>query len=428
MRDWSRCDPLAIAQATVARAVRELDPQALDPARAEQLVETFASIERLAAAGKSLAASRVASSGAWRARGERSSADWLARTTGSSVAAARAALDTAERLADAPGTEEAFRAGRLSVPQAEAIAAAATVDPAAESRLLDMAAQQSLQKVRDEAARVRAAAEPDPAARHARIRRGRFWRRWTDAEGARCGQYRLTPEDGAAFEAAAQRFIDEAYAAAREAGRDEPAEAHAADGLVAMAATTRRQPGDGAGEIDAGGDASGDGRLRRGRGRRRTRDRRELIGIVNLESLRRGSVAAGEMCEIAGIGPVPVETARAIFGDALLRIVIRDGVDIRTVVHARHQPSAVQETAVLVRDGGRCVRPSCGRPIAEIDHIEEYASTRRTTLDELAGLCTADHDRKTYGGHRYERGARGWEWHRPDGGIEYERPPPPDDG
>ena len=47
MRDWSRCDPLAIAQATVARAVRELDPQALDPARAEQLVETFASIERL---------------------------------------------------------------------------------------------------------------------------------------------------------------------------------------------------------------------------------------------------------------------------------------------------------------------------------------------------------------------------------------------
>ena len=75
MRDWSRCDPLAIAQATVARAVRELDPQALDPARAEQLVETFTSIERLAAAGKSLAASRVASSGAWQARGERSSAD-----------------------------------------------------------------------------------------------------------------------------------------------------------------------------------------------------------------------------------------------------------------------------------------------------------------------------------------------------------------
>jgi hypothetical protein len=81
-----------------------------------------------------------------------------------------------------------------------------------------------------------------------------------------------------------------------------------------------------------------------------------------------------------------------------------------------------------VRDDGRCVRPTCRRPIAEIDHTDDYRITGHTTVDELAGLCVHDHRLKTQHGHRYRQTELGWEWQLPDGTIEYERPPPPRGG
>jgi len=137
-------------------------------------------------------------------------------------------------------------------------------------------------------------------------------------------------------------------------------------------------------------------------------------------------VGAGEGCEIAGVGPVALDIARDLFGDALLRIVVRDGKDIRTVVHTGRTASSLQETAVLVRDGGRCRRPPCDLPISEIDHTAGFTRTRRTTLDDLAGLCAHDHDHdlKTYGGHSYRTNQHGHvAWTRPDGTIEHEHPP-----
>ncbi|HVM55780.1 MAG TPA: hypothetical protein VM262_21525, partial [Acidimicrobiales bacterium] len=319
--------------------VRDVDAGALSPAEAVELVDWFAEVERLAAAGKTVAAGAVADSEAWRPAGDRSPADWLAKRTGSTVSDARSVLGTAANLASASGsaTDGAFRNGELSLKQAEAVASAARADPAAESELLAMAEHTSLQKLRDEAARVRAGAE-DSAERHERIRRNRFWRRWTDAGGARCGSYALPAEAAAILEAAAQPFIDAALDHARRAGEHEPSEAYAADGLVAMAAAR------------AGDTAAPE--ARRGRGRKRLCDRRELIGLVDLAALRRGETQRGEMCEIVGVGPVPVDVAREVFGDALLRIVIRDGIDIRTVVHTGRTANAVQETAVLVREGG----------------------------------------------------------------------------
>lgn len=399
--------------------VRDLDAECLAPSDAVALVDWFDEAERLVVAGKAIAAGAAATGEAWREAGDRSAADWLAKRTGTTVGEARSVLDTAERIAPSSATDAAFRNGDLSLKQAEAVASGASADPTAEQSLLDAARSLSLQKLRDEAARVRAAADPDPAARHERVRRSRFWRRWTDAEGARCGTYRLTPEAGAMVEAAAQPFIDAAIDEARRTGEHEPSDAYAADGLVAMAASTTRA-------AVAGDDgAPAPKPPRGGRGRRRLRNRRELIGLVDLAALQRGVVVAGETCEIAGIGPVPVEVARRVFGDALLRIVIRDGTDIRTVVHAGRTANAVQETAVLVRDGGRCVRPSCGLPISEIDHNIGFPTTGPTTLDDLAGLCGHDHDLKSLHGHTYERTADGRvRWRRPDGTIEEDRPPP----
>lgn len=394
------------------RVVQSLDVESCSPAGAVELVDWFAEVERLAAAGKTIAAGSATRVEPWQATGERSAADWLAKRTGTTVSEARDTLTTAENLQHAPNTDAAFRNGELSPKQADAVASGAAADPTAERRLLDTARHESLQKLRDHAARVRAAADPDPAGRHERLHRARSWRRWTDRDGARCGSYRLTPELGALLEAAAQPFVDAAIDDARREGRHEPSEAVAADGLVAMAAST------------TSGEAAPT-TARGGRGRRRLKDRRELIALVDLEALQRGSAEPGETCEIAGVGAVPVDVLRRLFGDALLRIVIRRGTDIRTVVHTGRTASALQETAVLVRDGGQCIRPTCDLAISEIDHREGWTATYRTTLDDLGGLCGHDHDLKTGRGHTYRRGEDGTvEWVLPDGTVERGRPPP----
>jgi hypothetical protein len=377
--------------------VTRLDGNVLEPADAEHLLSELTAIERIASAGKSIAARRVADSGSWRRSGERSEADWLAKQTGETVGAARSTLDTAKKLERCPKTSKAFRKGKLSKPQAEAIAGAAAADPDAEDRLLGMAESSALGKLRDECDRVRAA-KRDAEATHERIHRTRYWRKWTDRDGARMGQYKLTPEAAAAVEAAAAPFVEAAFQAARATGEHEASEAYAADGLVGMAKAAN------------GGEA--------GKGVR------EGTVLVNLESLQRGSVEGDEVCEIPGVGPVPVSVARELLGEAFLKLVIRDGVDIRTVVHLGRKPTAEQRTAAFVRDGGRCVRPTCDRRIQEIDHIDPWSETKHTTLDELGGLCRSDHDLKTHRGHTYRHGPNGWEWTTPDGDVEHERPPP----
>jgi hypothetical protein len=380
--------------------VTALDGDLLEAADAEHLLGELTAIERIASAGKSIAARRVADSGSWRRSGERSEADWLAKQTGETVGAARSTLDTEKKLRKCPKTAKAFRKGKLSKPQAEAIAGAVEADPDTEDRLLGMAESSALGKLRDECDRVRAA-KRDAEATHQQIHRSRYWRKWTDREGARCGQYKLTPEAAAAVEAAAAPFVEAAFQKGRAAGEHEASEAYAADGLVAMARAAN----------------SGEG----GKGAT------EGILLLNLESLQRGHVEGDEVCEIPGVGPVPVSVARELLGEAFLKLVIRDGVDIRTVVHLGRKPTAEQRTAAFVRDGGRCVRPTCDRRIQEIDHIDPWTETKHTTLDELGGLCRPDHDLKTHRGHTYRHGPNGWEWTTPDGDVEHERPPPDED-
>jgi hypothetical protein len=221
------------------------------------------------------------------------------------------------------------------------------------------------------------------------------------------GQYRLTPEAAAIVEAAAAPFVEAAFQAARASGEHEPSEAYAADGLVGMSTAVQ------------GGDVTAPTKPGWPKG--------ETIVLVNIESLKRGSVEGDEVCEIPGVGPVAVSVARELFGESILKLVIRDGVDIRTVVHLGRHPTAMQRTAIFVRDRGRCVRPPCDRPIQQIDHIAPWTDTHQTTLDELAGLCGPDHDLKTHRGHTYRSGPHGWEWRTADGTVEHERPPPDED-
>jgi hypothetical protein len=121
--------------------VRDFDPHACEGGLAREYVKAFAKLERLAAAGKTLALAQVDRTGAW-ADGpgaSRSAAEWLAAETGAPVGDAIRDTDTARRLEGLPATAEALRGGALSSAQAREITAAAVEAPGAEGDLLGLA-------------------------------------------------------------------------------------------------------------------------------------------------------------------------------------------------------------------------------------------------------------------------------------------------
>ena len=94
-----------------------------------------------------------------------------------------------------------------------------------------------------------------------------------------------------------------------------------------------------------------------------SRHQAHLFVNVDAEKLTRGDAAAG-VCEIKGVGPVPVATARELMGDALLTILVKKGVDVTTIAHdgTKTMPIAVRR-AVLARDP-ECVVDVCSAPTA----------------------------------------------------------------
>src|SRR3954447_16398508 len=139
--------------------VAELEPDRFDGPGARTLVELFDEVERLGAAGKALATRQVVATGAWKHDGaHRDVASWLAGTTGATVGAARATVETVARVAELPSTEAAWRTRTVSAPPVGALADPAAADPTAEADLLERAAHDGVRGLRTACARVKAAA------------------------------------------------------------------------------------------------------------------------------------------------------------------------------------------------------------------------------------------------------------------------------
>jgi hypothetical protein len=149
--------------------------------------------------------------------------------------------------------------------------------------------------------------------------------------------------------------------------------------------------------------------------RRGTPPRAVVICRVDLSALQRGEVMSGEMCEIPGVGPVPVSVVRELFGDCFLKFIITKGVDIQSVVHYGRYPRAHQRTALQFRDPC-CVVPGCGRTFGlQYDHTDPFGQGGPTSLDNLARLCTPHHAMKTHRGYQIRGGPGHWEWVAPSG-------------
>jgi hypothetical protein len=365
------------------------DPALLTAAQAEVVVEEAGRIERMAATLKALAAARVADTGSWRADGDRSAAHHLARRTGTTVVQAAAAIDTARRLQELPATSAAARRGELSVEQASAIVEVAGVHAGAEEVLLEAARRVPLAELREQCARTRAAAEIDTEARRRRIHQRRSLRSFTDSEGEWHLHCRNNPEVGARIMAALDPLRETIFGQARADGRHEPPEAYAADALAEMA----RRSSAGAMLGPAAGVAADSCPPTPAA----STTRPKIIVRVDLEALLRGYPTEGDVCEIAGFGPVAVSAVHDMIDtdDPFLAAVATRGARVVGVAHLGRRPTARQQTAL------QWLYPSCAneactaRARLDYDHRVDWAHTHLTLLDLLDRLCGHCHALKT---------------------------------
>ncbi len=356
-------DQVRAALDTLEGVVRGFEPACVDGPDAVTVLELFARIERLAAAGKTLAAVRVEETGAHRASGHRSAGQLLADRSGVSVGAAEGMLRAAKRLPELPVVEQSFRAGELSETATREITAAAVKDPDAQGELVGYARRlRPIKGLRERCARVIAASVKDDREWDRNLHETREAHLF-DHRGHLRLDARFSPDHAPGIYAAVQAETDRVFRDARAAGRREPRAAYLADAVANL--------------ILGGGPAKPiDARL-----------------DVSDAALERGHLVKGERCEVPGLGPIPVTTARRLLRDARVSLRVRDEHDRIT-----HISSMTRTVPAKLRRWLEATYPVCGRQACEntrnlvIDHIHPYALGGILDQDNAWRICTAcDH-------------------------------------
>jgi hypothetical protein len=367
------CQRLAELREAMRAYAAGFDAGLLSLADARFALAHATAIEHMAATVKALAATRVAQGASWREEGERSAAHELAKATGNSVKDAKDVLDRGRRLEQQPEVAAAARRGELSPAQAQAITDAAAIDPTAQRRLLDQAAESSLAELRDECARTKAAAQGDDLEdRRRAIHARRGLRGWTDPEGVWHLAAQGNPEDGAQVMAALEPLTDRLFKVARAEGRREPPQAYAFDALVELAQRT------------AGPD-------------QRTGPPVKLLLRVDYDAWLRGVPADGETCELVGYGPISMSAVQDLLdtGDPFVAAILTKAKALVGVAHLGRQPTAHQQSALEWLYPSCAVKGCSAQARLQVDHRIDWASTHYTMLDLLDRLCSFHHGLKT---------------------------------
>ena len=368
------------------RALHDAPPELVLGPDAVKMVGIFAEVERIASAGKALYARRVESTAAFEKDGHRSAATWLAQVCGEPVGQAMGVLEVTREMEQTPAILDAFASGQLSIAQAREIAGAGTRDPEVELELLRSARTESFRELRQRVAREKRhrRTEEEEHAREARVHASRYLRSWEPPEGGLRIEAWLTKLDGAQFLAGIESAANQVFKDVVTTESYERLERYRADALVRLCT------------CDAQGSALAPPRV---------------LVRVDATSLKRGSVEAGEVCEIAGVGAVSVETARSLMDDAVFNVVIHDGINVLCVSSSKRTIPTALRIALMERDPV-CVVPGCTADRhLEIDHWQtDFARGGRTTLSNLARLCKPHHALRTYRGWRLQGGPGNWRW------------------
>ena len=398
MEATTRARSLREVEALMARVVGSLAggirPDEVSADEAADLLAVLVRVKDMCAGLESLFLARAAEAPRFAPSGGQSRDDKIARATRRTTRAAKRAMATSKVANDEPTLGDAMRRGDVSERQAEQIADAARHDPAAIPELLGKARSEDVKGLADACARVKAASEPDPEGKHRRIHARRKLSHWTDADGARCGFWKMTPEAAAEVEHVLDAYTNAEFKRARAEGRRELFEAYRADGLLRA---MRAAAGGSTDEV--------------------VPVRKELVIRVDRDAFTRGHTHPGEVCEIRGLGPVPVSVAREIADDAFLKALLHDGTDIKLVKHyGRHIPAELR-TALLDKHQV-CVDPGCNRCQGlELDHFDPVAQGGETSSANVGPKCKPSHKAKTRTDNARTRAMK-------DAGTLPPRPPP----
>jgi hypothetical protein len=390
------------AVAVLEGFVRSVQPGRISGEEALAAVELLAEAERVVASGVARLSPRVVETGVFAKHGFSSAQDWLAAGLGSSSGAAKGRLAAAEGAARVPEIAGALRSGELSAPQIDLLVRSELVAPGSSGTLLTMVGnEQSHQELSDEAARMKAAARSKEAEhqRRARVHASRYFRASQGKDGGITGSFFC---DEVAWARVAPTLEAEAKRRWKAAGADsgETLDALRLDAF-----------------LDLLGGGSGKGRPKSPGGATvgEVAWRPECLVIVDAEALRRGTTSTGEICEIEGIGPVSVEAVTELLGEGAMQILIKEGVDIRTVTSCTRVLAQKTLAALMVRDRN-CATPGCGKHLGlQVDHcFIDYIDDGPTTYENLARICPPHHDMKTHGDWVLEGGADNRRWIGPE--------------
>jgi hypothetical protein len=267
------------------------------------------------------------------------------------------------------------------------------------------------------------------------------------------GRFSLTPEAGALLMGPITQLADGIFKEAWADGRKEPREAYMADALIALA-------GGGRGRSCAGRVAPAPRAAEPAAAQPSATPPAapapsassiatpaptwpapptnppsipdyQIIMRIGLEGLVRGHLLPGEECSIDGVGHVPVSVVQSYLDLAKVRLVVTDGIDVRSIYTFKRNVGRALDTALHSRDR-TCVVPGCDSSFhLQRDHIKEFSRHGPTSLDNLCLLCPPHHRMKTNHGFRIVGRPGRWRWLRPDGtpAGPYEQPctPAPQD-
>ena len=143
---------------------------------------------------------------------------------------------------------------------------------------------------------------------------------------------------------------------------------------------------------------------------------------VDHRAFMSGALEPDEVCEIVGVGPIPVSTAQRLADDAFLKALLTDGVDVLSIAHLgrtipAHLRSALDELFP------ECTIEGCHvNAHLEIDHNSPIERGGLTELANLNKLCPYHHDEKhrrdlrLVGDGLHKRFVPAAEWIPPDAG------------
>ncbi len=301
--------------------------------------------------------------------GARSGAAWLGSLLGIAERAAGKRVADYRSMQSNPDVSDLAESGALSFEKATLIARVADGSDSITQQLIAYAHSDSFESLRQRAHDLVTKAESG-AERHKRLRKSQFVTIDNDGENMVTGRFRLLPEMAARWLARWKPIEQQAVRDNDELPDPLPRSAARAEAFSSMLSSS-----------GAGSNAA-------------------VVNYhVRLEDWQDGWPDGSAVCELAGVGLVPIDALKTISEHPAIRLLITSRNKLLWYSEAGYRPAGPLpefiKRAVKAGQQDRCSVPGCVHIAEEVDHIMARINGGDNAFKNLQGLCSADHASKT---------------------------------